>query len=182
VIFEGPDGSLGRVDPVVVGFDELEVGASLSDASFDGLGGFIIEDIKFGFEAVVGQDAIQVLVGAESFGIAAVFHGFNQNSVAVIIIEDQHILVALLGRDRKGAREIGIDNPIVDVGQADGGKGAVRRGWLLQREEVGGVGFFGTGRRVCGLFGLGRSSVFWGLVKVALGSRNGLGKVLGDGV
>jgi hypothetical protein len=42
VILERAYSAFGSVDAVVVGFNELEAGASLVDGSLDGLGGLVV--------------------------------------------------------------------------------------------------------------------------------------------
>ena len=50
VILEGLDGMFRSVDALFVGWNELSFGVFAAEVFCDGVGSFIVEDIKLGFE------------------------------------------------------------------------------------------------------------------------------------
>ena len=148
----------------------------LSDGSFDGLGGFIVEDVELGSEAVLGEDAVELFIGSESFYITAVFHGLDEDCVAVVFVEDKEVLVAGLGSNGESSSEIGVYNAVVDVSKPDGGKNTVRWGWLLLGKMISivTVGVRAGGGEL-GWFRFRGAAVLGRLIEVALGCGDGLG-------
>ena len=96
VVFEGAHSAFGCIDSVVVGFNELEARSGLVDGTLDRFGGLFVEDVELGLEAVIREDAVELLVGSEGFCVTAVFHGLHEDAIAVVVIEDQHVFVACL--------------------------------------------------------------------------------------
>jgi hypothetical protein len=73
----------------------LEVDALLRHEPFERRGGFVVQFLQAGFEAAVDEMLVQLGVGSKVFLLSAVFHSFDQNGVAVEIVQDKEILVAL---------------------------------------------------------------------------------------
>jgi hypothetical protein len=73
----------------------LEVDALLRHKPFECRGGFVVQFLQAGFEAAVNKMLVQFGVGSKVFLLSSVFHSFDQNGVAVKVVQDKEIHVAL---------------------------------------------------------------------------------------
>jgi hypothetical protein len=64
----------------------LIFGSCFEDGGFNGLGGFIVHDIQLRFQAVLCEFGVEDGVGSKGFLVTAIFHGLNENRIAVVII------------------------------------------------------------------------------------------------
>ena len=83
MIFEGLDGSLGGIDTVFVGRNELPFDVMSVEVFCDGVGSFIVEDIKLRFESFwveIQEDVIK--------------YGFTQKDIEIQPLKDIEIDVA----------------------------------------------------------------------------------------
>jgi len=108
----------------------------------------------------------------------AIFEWFGGNVVAVVLIEDEKVVVALAGREGQFAGEIAV---------AFAGGGSIND---CSKEEVGALGLLqGRGKEIrigeqrkSGSLGFGGALVLPGLLEVGLGSGDSIGGVLAERV
>jgi hypothetical protein len=62
---------------------------------FERCGGFVVHFLQAGCEAAVNNMLMQLGVGSKVFLFDSIFHSFDQNGVAVEVVQDKEILVAL---------------------------------------------------------------------------------------
>jgi hypothetical protein len=142
--------------------------------------GFVVETLKLGTEAALGEESMSALIGGQNLGAGLVLHEFDVDSVAVVIVKDEHVVVAGTGGSEKAARLVCVDltgDPLVGnkdmVCACDGvGVGRIKVGlrsvWRCRgggRNDGGKLG----GAKVCSL-----------LIKVTLDHGGGAGWVLAD--
>jgi hypothetical protein len=123
---------------------------------------------------------MRALIGGQNLGAGLVLHEFNMDGVAIVIVKDEHVVVAGTGGSEETARLVGVDltgDPLVgnkDVVCAFTGVGVGRS----KVRHSGGRGFRrerGTDRGK-----LGGAQVRALLVEVTLDHRGGAGWVLAD--
>jgi hypothetical protein len=108
----------------------------------------------------------------------AIFEWFGGNVVAVVLIEDEKVVVALAGREGQFAREISV---------AFAGRGSIND---CSKEEVGALGLLqGRGKEIrigeqrkSGSLGFGGALVLPGLLEVGFGSGHSIESVLAERV
>ena len=87
VIFERLDGPFSGIATMDVWGHQLEVNAFFADCVFESSGCLVVELLQLWVESLVNKILMQFVVCLEVFGVGAVFHGFGQNGVTIIIVE-----------------------------------------------------------------------------------------------
>jgi hypothetical protein len=67
----------------------------LHNESFEPHGGFVVQFLQAGCEAVVDRMLAQLGVCLKVFLFRSIFHSFDQNHIAVEVVQEKEILVAL---------------------------------------------------------------------------------------
>ena len=65
--------------------------------------------MQFGFLAGFGEAADEMLMGTKDVGARSTFDGFDEDGVGIIVVEDDDVLVAGAGQERKTTSEIGVN-------------------------------------------------------------------------
>jgi len=122
------------------------------------------------------KKVVHLDIGSENGGSFAVLDWFGGNEVAVVIVEDEQVVVALARRERKFSSEIAVafsgGGPINDSGKKVVGAFAFleRRGKMIRVREK-----WESGRRR-----FGGALVLSGLLEVGFGCGNRIGSVLAE--
>jgi len=128
--------------------------------------------------ATTDEDVVHLDIGSFDGGGLAVFDGLGGNVVAVVVIEDEQIVVALAGREGQFAGEITV---------AFAGWGSIND---CSEETVGALGLLeGRGKEIrireqrkSRSLRFGGALVLPGLLEVGLGSGHSIGSVLAERV
>jgi hypothetical protein len=75
----------------------------------EGCRGFVVETLELRTEAALGEKRMSALIGGQNLGAGLVLHEFDVDSVAVVIVKDEHVVVAGTGGSEKAARLVGVD-------------------------------------------------------------------------
>ena len=110
VVFECLYGPFGSVAAMDVGGNQLVLGIGVVDEVLELLGGFIVESMESWFEAAATQVLVQFLVGSCDLRSMSAFEGFNENGIAVIIVRNHHVLIAIEGCVGKQASLVGVES------------------------------------------------------------------------
>ena len=103
VILEGADGAFGGIAAVDSGRGELKVNFFFAEELFQGFGAFIVETLEERTQTGGAQFGMDGLKSGKDGGACAVFDGFGEDAVAVVVIDDYQIVVASAGWGRKSA-------------------------------------------------------------------------------
>ena len=193
VVLEGTYRAFGGVATVHVWGNQLEVNVLADHVAFESGGCLVVESLKLGSEATGAEKIVGAFVGGEDFGASLRFHGLDVDEVAVIVVDDQHVAVAVGGGLDEATSEVGEDltgrrcEVGVDVVSAESGRRCGRRmkiggdvgvgGGRRDGSGVGGVD--GGGRDGSGVVGVFVVVAFCGLevgtllVEVAFDHRDG---------
>lgn len=99
MIFERADGALGGVASMNSGWDELEVDGFVFHELFHLVGALVVEALDFGLKACLDEAGMDEFVGSEDGGSCPVWHGFCVDGIAVVVVEDEDVIVAGAGRE-----------------------------------------------------------------------------------
>jgi hypothetical protein len=156
MVLEGTNGAFSRVATMDAWGRELEIDTSSGDELFEESASFIVEALELGPEPSGDQIGVHLLVGAKMFSGCLVEKRFSKDGVAVVVIKNHDVSVALqrvvgkstglvgvdlarFGRDVQGAGEhlIGV-GAIAD----DGGRNEVLFGKRCRWRGPGGLDVF----------------------------------------
>ena len=107
MVLECPDGSFSRVAAMHAGWGQLEVNGLFMEEVFEYLGAFIIKAEQFGTEAMGCEEGMGSLMGCKDGASLAVGNGFGMDVVAIIAVENKHIVVALTRGEEEAACLVG---------------------------------------------------------------------------
>ena len=137
MVFERADGAFGGIATVEVWRGKLIVDGLCLEELLEGGGCFVVQLLKYGFEATGGEERVDALVCSEICLAGARLHGLGENHIAVVIVDDEQVRVAGAGRTEEAACCIGVDlagdrlTSSVDGVCAEGGLGVVKRTELV---------------------------------------------------
>ena len=104
---EGINALLLWVGVVIMGWHEFQfVFVFIHDNVLDLLGTFIVHFVDIWAEATLPQVAENILVYSDMFSNRTVFHGAYNNSICVIYVTHNYVVVAPAGNGGKTASEI----------------------------------------------------------------------------
>jgi hypothetical protein len=181
VILERADGAFRGIATMDARRNKLEVDGFFDKKFFQCDGALVVESLELGTEAGGGEGGMELLVAGEDDGAGAVPEGLGEDGVAVVVVEDKQIIVAVAGGRYEATGLISVDlacgfhdGCVADVatliGGIAGGKDIVGEGrWL-------GIGSGRWRRRGTWVFS-GGTLVFPGLVHVAFNHSGGLRRV-----
>ena len=147
VVLERSDRAFGGVATMNVWRNKLEVDVLAFHVGLEGRGSFVVETLELRFEAAGGEECVGSFVCGEDFGACFVFHWLDVYVIAVILVEDEHVAVAvgggleeaagLVGEDfAGGGRVVGVDVVGSLCRRRDGGRVEVVE--FFKFDEVGG--------------------------------------------
>ena len=108
VVFEGLDGAFCRIAAMDVGRGELVVNVFSLEVLFQGIGTLIVKSLEAGTAAGTDESVVELGVASLNDLSFATGKGLNSNVVAVVVIEDEQVVVAFAGGQREAASEITI--------------------------------------------------------------------------
>lgn len=107
---EGLDDRFSGVAVVDMGWRKLEVNIMVSEEFAEVGGGFVVKLLEARLEATGDKYIIHNLVGGADSLPGSVLHGFSDDGVAVMVVDDEEVVVvATGGRDKELAREVTVD-------------------------------------------------------------------------
>ena len=176
VVLEGLNGAFCGIPAVDVGRSELVGNIFILKESFERAGAFIVKGLQPRAAAGADENVVEFGVGSyDDFGLAT-GNGFNSNEVAIVVIEEQDVVVALAGRKGEAASRITIaatcGGAVKDFGKEEVGPFALvigRRKEIRLRKK-------GQGR----IGGLSRLNVLAGLLDVGLEGGHRIRRVLAE--
>jgi len=101
MIFECPNCALCCVASMKTRRDKLEVDGFLPHVLLKDLRGFVVELLEFRLEPARFPKGNYALIRRQNDFFGAILHGFRVNEVAVVVVNDENVLVSTDGR-RKG--------------------------------------------------------------------------------
>jgi hypothetical protein len=109
VIFEGSDGVFGGIAVMDSGWHKLEVNVFLVQKLFQGFSTFVVKALEAGLKAGGTQfGGMEIFVASEDGGASMILDGFGKNTVAVIVIAKEQIIVAMAGWGDKASGLISV--------------------------------------------------------------------------
>jgi hypothetical protein len=147
VILEGAYGSFGGITTVQMGGCQLKVDVFRGHEGLEGGRGFVVEALKLWTQAALGKESVSTFVGGQNLRAGLVLHEFDMDGVAIVIVKNEHVVVAGTGGSEETARLVRVDltgDPLVGnkdmVGACDGGGRREVQG-QAQRRQVGPSGW-----------------------------------------
>ena len=111
VVFECADGLFGSIAAMDVWRDQLIVHLFRRQKFLESLGCFVIQALEFWTEASGTKPGMRYLVGLEDRFRASVGEWDSEDTVAVIIVNDEDVIVTSNGRSDKFAGKIHVGLP-----------------------------------------------------------------------
>ena len=88
VVFERANSTFGGVAPMKSRGDQLKVDVFVAKEFLEGGGAFVIESMELGAETGSKKSGMNYLEGTENAWTGATSHGFDQNTVAVVVVDN----------------------------------------------------------------------------------------------
>lgn len=123
VIFERPDGAFSSIASVHARRGELEVDLFVAKELLEGGGTFVVEALELGAKTGGAESMVEGLVASKDGRGGAIGDGLSQNAVAVVVIEDNHIVIAVARRSNESTGLVRVD---LAGGLHEGSKASVR--------------------------------------------------------
>jgi hypothetical protein len=108
MLFESCNRAFGGVDPVIVGWDEVDVHMVASDVCFDCLGAFIVHNVERGGIPAGIEVGKNVREHCNHGTIGFARHGVDKDGIQVVDICHKHILHVAEGLHGEGTGAIGV--------------------------------------------------------------------------
>ena len=107
MVFEGTNGTFGRIAAMDGGGHKLEGNAVLVKIRFEALGGcFIVHEVQLRLESSGFEVVMQRLEFRLQFTASSCFKRSDQDGIAIVIVEDHQVLVPLERHGGEPARLI----------------------------------------------------------------------------
>ena len=111
MIFERADGRFRSVATMKAGRDKLEIDVGRSEKTFQSSSAFVVQLMELGAQAGVDQTCVQDLECGKHARTSATAHRLFKYTVAVVIVDDQHVIIAGAGRNDKFSGLVRMDLP-----------------------------------------------------------------------
>jgi len=109
VVLKSADTTFGCIAAVDVWGYKLVVDRFCLHKVLEDFGAFVIEALELGAMACFDEHGMERFVGFENAFSSARCHGFGNDSVAVVIVEDHDVVVAVTGRNDEFSSLVGVD-------------------------------------------------------------------------
>jgi len=176
MILESLDGTFSGVATMHVSRGELVGNVLFFEVGLQDVRAFIVQSLDVGPGAPFYKKVVHFDICSENGGSLAVLDGFGGNEVAVVIVEDQQVVVALAGRQGKFSSEIAVafsgGGPVNDSGKKVVGAFAFLE-WSGKKIRVREKGESWLRR-------FGGALVLSGLLEVGFGCGNRVGSVFAE--
>ncbi len=111
MLFESCHHAFGGVDPVIVGWDEVDVNMVVLDVCFDGLGALIVHYVERGC-IPTGVEVRKNVCEHCNHGIVVYGrHGANKDGIQVVNVCHKYIFCAVEGSHEEGTVAIAVNCP-----------------------------------------------------------------------
>ena len=97
MVLKGLDGPFGCIAAMDCGWCLLEFDILVVDMVLEEAGAFIVKHVELDGEASTYESIVHCCKGLEVGLCCSVDHRFSMNRVAVIVVEDEEVVVALAG-------------------------------------------------------------------------------------
>jgi hypothetical protein len=173
MIFERTDGAFGSIAAVNTRGGKLEIDGLVTKKLLEGGRAFVVKALELGAKASRAEAMVEGLVAGEDRSGGAAGYRLGKDAVAVVVVEYNHIIVAVARRSNKAASLVRVD---LASRFHDGSK-------ALMRTEIGGVagrkGHIGGGGERGRVRGrrwveFGGTLVLAALVEMAFNHRDGM--------
>ncbi len=111
MIFEGADCLLGGIASVEVWQDQLEVDAFMMKVLLECAGGFIVKALELWLQSSCTELCMPHFIGIKNQIRLLVFEGDSKDGIAIIIIDDQDVIIAIAGGCHKFSCQIHVHLP-----------------------------------------------------------------------
>ncbi len=111
MIFERADGTFRSVASMKAGRDKLEINVGCAEKAFQSSGAFVVQAMELGAQAGVGQTCVYNLEGGKNARTRATMHRLDKYAVAVVVVNDQHVIISGARRKDKLAGLVRMDLP-----------------------------------------------------------------------
>ena len=108
MVFEGSDGAFGGIASMGAGGHKLVLDGFVLKEFFEGGAAFVVEAMEARAEAGADEASMEDAEGVKDGLGGAGLHGFREDGVAVVIVEDKDIVVAGAGWDDEFAGLVGV--------------------------------------------------------------------------
>ena len=95
VILPSANGFFGGIGAVEVWWDQLVVHALGVHEFFEAGRALVVKLLEDGFEAPIGEQGVELGVGSDKLMFATGLEGLGEDVVAVIVVDDHDVFVAL---------------------------------------------------------------------------------------
>jgi len=109
MIFECPNCALCCVASMKTRRDKLEVDGFLPHVLLKDLRGFVVELLEFRLEPARFPKRNNALIRRQNDFFGAILHGFRVNEVAVVVVNDENVLVSTDGRNKETSGGVRVD-------------------------------------------------------------------------
>ena len=89
--------------------DKLEVDVFLHHVLLKDLRGFVVELLEFRLEPARFPKRNNALIRRQNDFFGAILHGFRVNEVAVVVVNDENVLVSTDGRNKETSGGVRVD-------------------------------------------------------------------------
>jgi hypothetical protein len=88
---------------------ELKVDVLRGHEGLEGGRGFVVEALKLGTKAALGKESVSTFVGGENLGSGLVPHELHVDGVAIVVVKNEHVVVAGAEGSEETARLVRVD-------------------------------------------------------------------------
>jgi len=106
VVFECADGTFSGIVAMHMGRDQLEIHILCHQKVFEGLGGFVVQPLKFGLETGCTKAGVRSSVSLKNRVSVVIRERDSKDTIAVIVVDNENVIVARAGWRHKFASEI----------------------------------------------------------------------------
>ena len=103
MVFENADGAFCLIASVGMWWYELVVNLVFREEIFEKVGCFVVEALQLWSEAALSEGGVNAFEGGEVVGGGTGLHGLCENHVAVVVVDDEDVVVAVAGRGDKAS-------------------------------------------------------------------------------
>ena len=97
MIFECADSPFGGVATMYARWDQLITDVLASHVLLESFRTFVVNPLKFGAASCGDQSTMELFVGSKYAGSRSVGHRMCQNSVTIIIVQNEYVIVTSTG-------------------------------------------------------------------------------------
>ena len=109
MVFEGSDGAFGSIAAMDARWGELEVDRLVPQELLEGDGAFVVEALELGAKAGSAEALVEGLEASEDGRGMAARDGFSKDAIAVVVVDDNQVVIAIARWCNKASGLVGVD-------------------------------------------------------------------------